>query len=206
MNEPTKENGFVYFVQMGADGPIKIGRARNPLSRLGELQTSNPHALRILLVIKGGDKEKSFHEMFAASRMNGEWFRPDTQILEFIATNSAGHENPETPVRLTKTPKPPRQPSGPRKANCWDKPIRIFGQRYGYDSQDPGEHRSAVICTMRYYLGFKTRDIADDFKTTEEDVERVLLGKNFAGAKNLPLTRNGLASNSDGFSVEKLVL
>jgi hypothetical protein len=76
----------IYFIQSGADGPIKIGRAVNPAQRLRDLQIAHPEPLRLLAVI---DRpllaEYLVHGRFRQHRLRGEWFRPAPEILEYAA-------------------------------------------------------------------------------------------------------------------------
>ncbi len=76
--------GFVYFVQEDGDGPIKIGRAKNPGPRISSLASGNPHQLNVLLLVPGEHRESLFHRYFARSHIRGEWFRPDTYLLAHI--------------------------------------------------------------------------------------------------------------------------
>lgn len=80
---------YVYFVQRGADGPVKIGYSKNPKGRLSALQTGIPEALQMLGVIPGGkSEEQSLHEEFHDARISGEWFRPVPRLMAFIATKA----------------------------------------------------------------------------------------------------------------------
>ena len=81
---------YVYFIR-AANGPIKIGIARDVLQRLAGLQTSNPNKLE-LLAHRLGDQsvEQEYHRRFAAHRLAGEWFEPHPDILE-EATRLATH-------------------------------------------------------------------------------------------------------------------
>lgn len=54
----VKEPGYVYVIQGDPDTPVKIGYAKNPLTRLAELQTGNPQELRLRAVVPAG---KDFH-------------------------------------------------------------------------------------------------------------------------------------------------
>lgn len=66
---------FVYFVQSGDDGPVKIGIAKNPLDRLGALQTGNHQDLHIRHVVPGDRAlETSLHHRFKDALIRGEWF------------------------------------------------------------------------------------------------------------------------------------
>lgn len=66
---------FVYVIQDGDDGPVKIGEAFDPRSRLGELQCGNHRPLNLRAVVLATDTtEKELHALWARSRMRGEWF------------------------------------------------------------------------------------------------------------------------------------
>jgi hypothetical protein len=77
-NEPG-----VYFVRAG--DRVKIGKAKDVHKRLTDLQTSAPHKLELLAVAAGGyDEEGAYHRLFARSRLVGEWFRLDAEIVAEI--------------------------------------------------------------------------------------------------------------------------
>lgn len=66
---------YVYFIQSGADGPIKIGLTNKPTRRVPELQTGNPRELLLRHVIPGDMAvEKQLHVRFEPARIRGEWF------------------------------------------------------------------------------------------------------------------------------------
>ena len=82
---PPERESYVYFVQDGADGPIKIGYAVDVTKRIASLQTGHHRALRVLLTIPGGPKvERKMHNKFWRSRIRGEWFRPTPMLTAFI--------------------------------------------------------------------------------------------------------------------------
>lgn len=91
---------FVYFVQMGEGGPIKIGSAADLGKRVSGLDTASPYPLRLLGVLNGGVAlEREMHKRFRAHHMRLEWFQPAQALLEFIASNaylpaSGPHERP----------------------------------------------------------------------------------------------------------------
>src|SRR4051794_31037778 len=49
---------MIYFCHDEIFHAIKIGKSVKPQKRLGQLQTGNPHKLRILGKIPGGEKEE----------------------------------------------------------------------------------------------------------------------------------------------------
>jgi hypothetical protein len=78
--------GVVYFIQAGSSGPIKIGKANKLGGRVRGLQTANAEDLRLLGSVPGGlPKEAELHERFAPLRIRGEWFRPESELLSYVA-------------------------------------------------------------------------------------------------------------------------
>jgi hypothetical protein len=74
---------WVYFIQAGYDGPIKIGTAKNVEARKAELQTGNPRKLHVLGKRAGGrDVERELHDRFRAYRIRGEWFHPAPPVVQ----------------------------------------------------------------------------------------------------------------------------
>jgi hypothetical protein len=72
----------VYFIQVGVDGPVKIGSAIDPKRRLCTLQTGHHNKLRLLRTIDGGiDVERGYQQMFDRQRISGEWFFFDPDML-----------------------------------------------------------------------------------------------------------------------------
>jgi Meiotically up-regulated gene 113 len=80
---------FVYFIQAGDHGPVKIGFSNKPDRRLPQLQTGNHRDLQLRHVIPGDkDTERELHERFADARIRGEWF--GLAYLPLILTFAAG--------------------------------------------------------------------------------------------------------------------
>ena len=76
---------FIYFVQ--AEGPeqfIKVGRSRNGLEqRLSDARTFCPYDIALLACVWSETwVEKALRARFAPHRHRGEWFYPDTDVLE----------------------------------------------------------------------------------------------------------------------------
>lgn len=66
----------VYMIRAGTDGPVKIGVAKDPLSRLQILQIGCPLKLYFIRLLDGSDaEERRLHSRFAVQRTFGEWFR-----------------------------------------------------------------------------------------------------------------------------------
>lgn len=72
---------YVYFIQAGENGPVKIGVANSVERRLDQLQTGNHLKLTILKKIKCLSKinafyvESELHHEFRKYRIRGEWFK-----------------------------------------------------------------------------------------------------------------------------------
>jgi hypothetical protein len=76
----------VYFIQEGADGPIKIGYSADPQQRIRQLQTGARAQLHMLRTIEGSmGVERRLHRQFAHLRLRGEWFKPEPELLAYIA-------------------------------------------------------------------------------------------------------------------------
>jgi predicted GIY-YIG superfamily endonuclease len=71
---------YVYFIQAGKRGPVKIGVATDVEKRLESLQTGNHQELHIRTLIVCDEKnhafetEKKFHRRFKHFHIRGEWF------------------------------------------------------------------------------------------------------------------------------------
>lgn len=77
--------GFVYFVQSGSGGPIKIGWSQDVDRRMAELQVGNAHRLIFLGKIAGRmEDESATHAKFAHLRMEGEWFRDAPEVHDYV--------------------------------------------------------------------------------------------------------------------------
>jgi len=65
----------VYFIRAEPSGPVKIGSAVKPETRLRELQIGNAEPLRLMRSIEGGEPEERWmHHRFQEHRVRGEWF------------------------------------------------------------------------------------------------------------------------------------
>lgn len=81
----TRQAQFVYFIQCGDAGPIKIGIAQNVERRLADLEIASPYPLRLLGVVSGGqEREGELHRRFASQILKGEWFSPSSELLGYI--------------------------------------------------------------------------------------------------------------------------
>lgn len=74
---------YVYFIQAGQY--IKVGRAKDVMSRLDQLKAGSPFPLTLLGAIPGSRKrEIQIHEKFKHLRAHGEWFSRCPEIENYI--------------------------------------------------------------------------------------------------------------------------
>jgi hypothetical protein len=89
-NKVGNQAYFIYFIFNADSNAIKIGRAKNVSRRLQALQTSSPAMLNLLRTIPvegleaARELEHSLHQRFHELRLNGEWFRADTVLRDYI--------------------------------------------------------------------------------------------------------------------------
>ena len=79
----------LYLMQAGDDGPVKIGRANDPIRRATELQSGCAQRINLRAVLPGrGSEERGVHEAFRNSRLHGEWFTPASAIFEWFGAQA----------------------------------------------------------------------------------------------------------------------
>lgn len=87
--------GFVYFAE--AEGSIKIGWSSDVARRLEELQTGNPRKIRLLGAFPGTmHDEAALHRKFGHLRLEGEWFRGESELRSFVASQERPHHDPQS--------------------------------------------------------------------------------------------------------------
>jgi len=80
-----EEEQRVYFMQDGAEGPIKIGIGVVPRQRRSGVQTGNPRPVRLIGSIPGGKQlEDQLHARFDHLHIQGEWYQPAQELLDYI--------------------------------------------------------------------------------------------------------------------------
>jgi len=86
--EQTTKGGkeLIYFIQQGADGPIKIGYTTGTISiRVNQIQTACHEKLTLLGTMDGdANKKRLLHAFFHAHKLHGEWFEPAPMVLNYI--------------------------------------------------------------------------------------------------------------------------
>lgn len=78
-------DGYVYLAKDEIRGYIKIGHTLNVKTRMTQLKVSNA-GVEYLIDFKGTKRdEKVLHGFFVEQRISGEWFKLDTEDIDFIA-------------------------------------------------------------------------------------------------------------------------
>jgi hypothetical protein len=79
----------VYFI--GFRDYIKVGVSRTIGIRIREIESILPEKITLLGVVAGGTvkEERALHRAFDQYRLNGEWFRSDPFILDYIAKHKS---------------------------------------------------------------------------------------------------------------------
>jgi hypothetical protein len=90
--QPQTAGRHLYFIQVAKGrGPVKIGRANDPNSRLRALQVACPYRLKLLGMLNDcGHAEPDFHIYLARDRLQGEWFGWTKRVEEVVKLALAG--------------------------------------------------------------------------------------------------------------------
>lgn len=76
----NKDFTYIYLIQIEKSNFYKIGLTKNPTQRLNQLQSSNPHDLKLIDCIQLNEREKAvklekeLHKTFIKYKVNREWF------------------------------------------------------------------------------------------------------------------------------------
>lgn len=90
LKPPEPVMGWVYFVEAGPKGPIKIGWSQEVDRRIEILQVANAQTLKLLGKIPGTmQDEQALHKRFAHLRIQGEWFKNASEIESFVTANAS---------------------------------------------------------------------------------------------------------------------
>lgn len=82
-------DAYIYFIQI-KDGPIKIGRSKDPYKRLIELQVACPYELQLLYFFPGGAKsEHATRHVLIENKIRGEWFWPTERVFREIESEKS---------------------------------------------------------------------------------------------------------------------
>ena len=85
----VQHGNHLYLMQAGDDGPVKVGRANDPIRRMAVLQSGCAQRINLRAVLPGrGSEERAVHEAFRHLRLHGEWFTPASAIFEWFGAQA----------------------------------------------------------------------------------------------------------------------
>lgn len=124
----------VYFVAAGAEA-IKIGFTDNIYARMIALQIGNHLPLKLLGCRPGNElDEENTHKQFAKDRLQGEWFYPSDELLDYI--DAYCPSGPATKLFVTKTKTPMVMDSITRTVvSLFDEPYQAVEYQKQYNGQ-----------------------------------------------------------------------
>lgn len=83
---PIPRQGGVYVIQIGDDGPLKVGVSQDVAARIASLQTASPYELRFLgLIGRDATDESKHHEALRSEHVRGEWFANTFRTRLYLA-------------------------------------------------------------------------------------------------------------------------
>lgn len=76
---------YVYFIRSQKTGLIKIGTSGDVNERITNIAFVNKTRIDFLAAIEGSyTLERKLHRRFDKSRVEGEWFNPSNELMEYI--------------------------------------------------------------------------------------------------------------------------
>ena len=83
--KPQTKTQYLYLMQSGINGPVKVGVASDVEARRRQLQTGNPFHISIISTIPdAAQREFELHDLFGHFRLEGEWFEPIQEIFDWF--------------------------------------------------------------------------------------------------------------------------
>jgi hypothetical protein len=163
-NEPVPAiiKEYVYFIRCEATGMIKLGKAQDPIARLRALQTGSASELVLVGAIEGGfDREKELHERFAHLKTRGEWFKPETELLDWIRVITNPDEKEPIPGIAGNGEKLPATESNGKTFLATGEQCRNLNSNYDSNSEGNLDSKKTSTATVRART-IPGNDAADD--------------------------------------------
>lgn len=80
-----RKPSFLYLMQIGENGPVKIGVAVDVEARRKTLSTASPWPIRVVYALPNmAHREREMHQRLRHHRLNGEWFEPLPEIFDWF--------------------------------------------------------------------------------------------------------------------------
>lgn len=87
VKKPRRKKTVIYVIRDIKSSSLKVGKSRNPESRLRSHQTSNPNKLELIFQHSGyAEDEVMLHEKLkdAGFHIHGEWFADSQEVLNIV--------------------------------------------------------------------------------------------------------------------------
>lgn len=166
--------GYVYLIGTPVFGWYKIGKSKTPEVRVTNLGILLPFKVRVIAIWKAANHTKmeaALHEMYAANRINGEWF-------EFTAKEAYGVMN-KIPAETRIYPVEGIEHALDKFSNVAEDTKRgkeVFGVRVRKLRGDftPEERNAKRIESMRIAAENKALGLSHSGKTVKSTVNRIV--------------------------------
>lgn len=77
---------YVYFIQKGTTGPVKIGISGDLRARFNMISTHSDEPITLLAAFAGDEiDERNIQKKFSSFHRRGEWFSPDSMLIKYIS-------------------------------------------------------------------------------------------------------------------------
>lgn len=83
-DEIGSRKGYVYYARVDSEERIKIGFSANPWARMRDFQTAKPGIRVVATERTTAATELLRHEKFSEFHIDGEWFRFEGELLNFV--------------------------------------------------------------------------------------------------------------------------
>ena len=81
---------MIYFIRGKESGNIKIGFSTSPKKRKSTLHSAHYEELEFMGIMRGSlDDEAEIKERFSKSNIRGEWYRPSSEVMDFVKENAS---------------------------------------------------------------------------------------------------------------------
>ena len=116
----------IYFLRNDKTGDIKIGTSRRIQYRCDAVTREIKSPTTLLGQIDGKrDKELELHRQFAHLRIEGEWFKPGDDLLDFIRTQASPLPSPKPMKRLSTATFPTNMTTNPNVVAYYAQQLNI---------------------------------------------------------------------------------
>lgn len=181
--------GYIYLIQLGEHGPVKIGYSSDPKKRLDALQIGAAEPVYLRALVAGAHhEEQALHRKYDEFRLRGEWFNPSDDMLDELM--GMPQVDPKSVVPLRRPRKKPmeaaeaeaiwRDKSVPQVEAIkrmhgwtWARARDAFGYRNGTSNPNFRHGHSTEEAKAYGKLGGLAKKVSAEATRTPEGVARI---------------------------------